>query len=502
MKRPNILWLTTDHHIFANHYDYQPSYKGKLAAFERLCQEGMKFQQAYSVCPLCTPARASMLTGQYPHNHGMILNTPENATDEKAAGTRIDFDTPKQLIGAALKQQGYRIAQFGKWYGGGKTADAFGFEGWTLPWYGNPMRTEAYGTYRERNHLPEPEVEVVWSANEPETIGKRYNLTKPYRYAFGPFSAARRMLVPKECHEAYMTASFAQDWLIDYVNQKEQSPFFLKVDVWGPHHPYDVAPPFEGRVKPEDLLPLPSFEDDYTDKPNQYCQVKARWNQIAEMKWAEMRNIIAMSYEHGMLVDDALGGILSLLDELKLTQNTLVIYTADHGDLLGAHGGLFNKEGLMVEETMRIPLAIRWPGHLSPGQKGQGFASNLDIPATVLAAAGATPDYLMDGINLLAESRTQLMSESFGCFVREHEQRMLRWENYKYIAHLSGEEELYDLDRDRFELANLAAVKAYRTTLMAGRGRLKEELEKAKDQEFIHFGIICRGMVGQSANVQ
>lgn len=468
-RRPNILWLTTDHHIYANHYEYQSEYHGKLKTYERLCSEGTRYRQAYTACPLCTPARATMLTGQYPHRHGMILNTPMNAASNEAAGTRVDFDSSNQLISGPLLEKGYRVAQFGKWYGGAKTADELGFEGWTLPWYGDPMRSDVYAQYRKERNLPEPEVEVLWSANEPDTVGKRYNLTHPYRYAFGPFSAARRMLSPKECHEAYLVSSLACDWLIDYSSQEDAAPFFLKVDVWGPHHPYDAAVPFDGTVCPENLRESPNFRDNYENKPRQYTEVKRRWANISNMTWEDMSQVIAVSYEQAMLVDDALGKILDQLDRLGLADNTLVIYTADHGDLLGAHGGLFNKEGLMVEETMKIPMAMRWPGVVEKGAVSDELVSNMDIPVTAMAVAGAKPGFPVDGIDVFSEHRECLMSESFGCFAREFEQKMYRWSHYKYIAHESGEEELYDLQEDPFELQNLAQSPKFAQQLLQGQ---------------------------------
>jgi arylsulfatase A-like enzyme len=291
------------------------------------------------------------------------------------------------------------------------------------------------------------------------------------------------MLCPKECHEAYFLADMASCWLEDYSDSGDTaSPFFLKVDVWGPHHPYDVAPPFDRMIDPDVLLEPPSFSEDYHGKPRQYSAVRQRWSAIADAPWATMRRVLAASYAHALLVDDALGRILQRLDRLRLADNTLVIYTADHGDLLGAHGGLFNKEGLMVEETTRIPLAMRWPGRLEAGKVINSFASNLDLPTTVLSAAAASVSYPTDGVDLLTRPREQLMSQSFGCFGREFEQRMLRWERYKYMAHKSGEEELYDLESDPFELVNLAAESGCAQALRDGRRRLRGEMERYGDE--------------------
>ncbi len=86
------------------------------------------------------------------------------------------------------------------------------------------------------------------------------------------------------------------------------------------------------------------------------------------MDWTQMNQVLARSYEHAMMVDDALGRVVKKLEDLSLSENTLIILTADHGDIVSAHGGLFNKETLMVEETMKIPLVMRWD-NLSPAKR-------------------------------------------------------------------------------------------------------------------------------------
>lgn len=118
---------------------------------------------------------------------------------------------------------------------------------------------------------------------------------------------------------------------------------------------------------------------------------------------------------------------------------------------------------------MKIPLVMRWPGVVKARECSDALVSNMDLPVTAMAAAGAEPGFPVDGINILNEHRECLMSESFGCFAREFEQKMYRWSNYKYIAHESGEEELYDLQEDPFELHNLAPIPAFAQQLRQGQ---------------------------------
>ncbi len=485
-KRPNIVWLTTDHQVFANHYQYQNEYRGGLKTYERLAQAGRTYEEAYTVCPLCTPARASMLTGMYPHHHKMELNPAKDEHSPLEKDTRLDFDRPEELFAWALKKSGYRIVQMGKWYGGSKTAADFGWEGFSLPWYGAPLRTEEYRRYLERYHLHKPEVKILWSADEPETVGKIFDLTRPHEMAFGPHHAAGHLLTPKETHEAYFISDLACRWLDEYAGGQSDEPFLLKVDVWGPHHPYDVADPFYGSVDAEKLAEHPSFGETYENKPSNYAYSKQFWSCMDGMDWTQTSRVLARSYEHAMMVDDALGRVVDKLESLSLAENTLIILTADHGDIVGAHGGLFNKETLMVEETMKIPMVMRWDGHILQGEHCRDLASNLDLPVTILAAAGVRPEYTMDGVNLLGgQPRKQLMCETFGCYKREFPQRMLRWGRYKYIAHVDDLDELYDLETDPFELNNLIMADCFRGVV----GEAKERLREAVRQYGDHFQV-------------
>ena len=482
-KKPNIVWLTTDHQVFANHYQFQNEYRGGLKTYEYLAKEGRTYEQAYTVCPLCTPARASMLTGMYPHHHGMELNPAKDEHSPLEKDTRLDFDHPEELFAWALKKSGYRIVQMGKWYGGAKTAADFGWEGFSLPWYGAPLRTEKYKEYLERKQLQNPKVEILWSADEPETVGRIFDLTKPHEMAFGPHHAAGHLLTPKETHEAYFISDLACRWLEEYAGSQRNEPFMMKVDVWGPHHPYDVADPFFGRINAEKLVEHPSFSEKYENKPSNYAYSKQFWSCMDGMDWGQMSQVLARSYEHAMMVDDALGRVVEKLESLSLAENTLIILTADHGDIVGAHGGLFNKETLMVEETMKIPMVMRWDGHIARGEQCKDFVSNLDLPVTILAAADVQPEYAMDGINLFGgRPREHLMCETFGCYKREFPQRMLRWKNYKYIAHDHDLDEFYDLEKDPFELHNLICEKSCRDLVKEVERRLKDSVKQYENR--------------------
>ena len=204
--------------------------------------------------------------------------------------------------------------------------------------------------------------------------------------------------------------------------------------------------------------------------------------------------LMKYAYEQYSYIDTAVGRLLDELEKKGLAENTIVIYTADHGDALASHGGLVDKAGDMMEEVMHIPLVIRWPG-MEAGRSCGELVSNLDLTPTVLQAAGITiPDY-MDGKSLAgllrgenAGFREDLLAEHFGHFGIRAAQRVLYYENWKYIATEGDVHELYDLEEDPFERQNLIRLPQYagirdemRCRLVARMDALGDDSEHVRD---------------------
>ncbi len=418
-----------------------------------------------------------MLTGLYPHKHGMLVN-------DGVSGVTSDFSTGYRLIGQALAEAGYANGYFGKWHCGLETLPAdFGFNGWSQLRYGRPYQSQTYSRYLKKLGLPRPRVIIDWDLLNPDNEGREFDLVET---GWGPFTAAGHLLSPLETHEAQFVAHLAGEWLRQQVGVDR--PFFLRVDTWGPHHPYHSAGRFIDSISPDAIPQAPSYERDYDGLPLTFESCRRRWNDGEEQRgWAFWRTGLARCYEQAMVVDDAFGQVLTILEELGLRESTLVIMTADHGDLIAAHGDLFNKDCLMVEETMRVPLTISWPERISAGQSCSRLVSNMDLAPTVLEAAGIASEK-MDGDSLLslatgpaATWREELMCQHHGGFRVEFFQRMLRWKNYKYVAHLDDIDELYDLAQDPHELDNLIGQKNYRTVMRQMQLRLAQQMAHFTD---------------------
>jgi len=472
--RPNIVWLLTDHHAFAHHLSL-PGPKPEIPTHDRIAADGVRFDRAYAVCPLCTPARASMLTGVYPHKHGMALNNGD-------CGARREFDRDARLFSHYLRQAGYRCGYFGKWHCGVRRGPMdYGFEGWSMPGYGLPYKTDRYAAYLAELGLPQMEVDVDWHENTPSRQGRHVLRDDPHEGFH--MNAAGIMTTPVETHEAYFVTHMANQWLAE--RARDGQPFCLRVDVWGPHQPHFVGEPFAGSIDPASIPEYPNYAHGLADRPQMHRDFRDRWTRRTWEQWAF---VLARCFEHVRQVDAALGRVVDALEELHLADDTLLVYTADHGDILGAHGGTFDKGALMVEETERIPLAVRWPGRIAPGQRSDALLTHMDIVPTVLEAAGAEIPPETDGRSLLplaqdpaADWRDDLMCQHHGHLGELRFQRMLRWGDCKYVAHLRDSDELYDLKADPYELTNRIDDPAMADVLAEMRRRLARRMIEHDD---------------------
>jgi arylsulfatase A-like enzyme len=211
-----------------------------------------------------------------------------------------------------------------------------------------------------------------------------------------------------------------------------------------------------------------SFRDDLAGKPDIYrtnhwapLGRDGRLIQPSALPWSEWQKLIARAYANITMIDAASGLILDTLDELGLKDNTLVVWTADHGDALASHGGQFDKGSYLTEEVLRIPLALRWPARIPAGQVCERLVSLIDLAPTFLDAARARFEHQTDGTSFLplcqsaiGAWRADLMCETHG-YGDDVVARALITDRFKYVATSGQRHELYDLLDDPYELANL-----------------------------------------------
>jgi arylsulfatase A-like enzyme len=214
-------------------------------------------------------------------------------------------------------------------------------------------------------------------------------------------------------------------------------------------------------IDPAEIEEFPNFRHDYEGCSDYKKRFRERCRAKTGLKtWKDWQPVVARCYENMIQVDAALGKVLDMLDSTGLAENTVVMLTADHGDALAVSGGLFDKGAMMIEETMSIPMVVRWPGVTKPGTRSNALVTNMDFVPTVLEISGLGLPKGMDGRSLVpvlknpdAEWPEALMCEHHGHGSPAF-QRLLYYKNYKYLAHLNDKHELYDLEKDPYEMVN------------------------------------------------
>jgi arylsulfatase A-like enzyme len=485
-ERPNIVFLLNDHQAYYGHGEMAGGPKIHRPSFEKLASEGIEFTQAYAACPLCAPVRRSMLTGLYPHIHGELTNTSFKP---------FKYDTYLDI----LAENGYKNYYYGKWHAGSGTAHDHQCEGFSYPDFNNPYDKSEYKKYLKKIGLPEAEIEIIFSFMDP-----RWKLTQQLgieegkiHHIKGEWSlehAVGLMTTPKETHEAFFLAHLACEKLKEIAESNNEKPFHLRVDFWGPHHPYYPTKEFLNLYNPKDIPIHPNFTIDLNTKPKIYqydknypISERGKLIQPNPLPWPTWQKILSYCYAQTTLVDQAGGMIIDMLDKLGLSENTFVIWTTDHGDAVACHGGHFNKDCYMPQEMVRIPMAVRYPGKVAPNQKSEKIISNLDIPSTFLDLAGAKFSHNDHSRSLLplfynpnAKWEKDLMIETHGLFHR-HVGRMIVTNRYKYIWNDGDMDELYDLKDDPFELNNLISKDKYSEILEDLKRRLNVWRQKTND---------------------
>ncbi len=453
--------ILADHVAFAGHYGTD-RYPYRWPNLDRLGAEGAWFDRAYAITPICTPSRASFLTGKRPDKHGLRWNS-----EYPIPYNRTEFREDEVLYNQVLANAGYDNYYFGKWHCGvNKVAADYGLKGWSLPEYGNLYASDTYKAYLKRIGEPQPRCRIDHHLLRPELNGTEVLMDPDEPWDF--MDGAGVLLGSSEVQEQMFMANMAVDAIHDLARADRDQPFSMVISMWGPHHPYYPSQEFVDMVDPQAIPPYPSFDEDLSDKPWRYrvqrdlrCQHRAfeRWPD-----WKTWQTVLGHCYAAGLQTDAAVGRIDAALRETGLDRDTLFIVTADHGDGIAAHGAGWDKYSSFTEEVARIPLVMRWPEGITSGAKVTAPVNLLDVTATMFDAAGADVTDLhplpLDGDSLLPlaagdVSRDAMICDHFGHSGDVSFQKILYMDGWKYTACWGDDDELYDLESDPFELTNL-----------------------------------------------
>lgn len=467
----NILFLMTDQH----RVDTLGAYGNQLAAtpvLDELARTGTRFDRWYTPTAICTPARASLLTGQAPFRHKVLANHERNVgyIEDLPSGT---FTFPE-----ALRDRGYNCGLVGKWHAGTeRTAAEFGFDGPELPGWHNPVENEDYLAYLAERGLPLYAISdrirgVLPNGGPGNLLAAR--LHQPVEATFEHYLATRTIeLLERYAADAASTGT----------------PFFLQLNFFGPHLPYIIPDEYFDLFDPADVELPASIAETFAGKPTVQRNYSAHWT-FDTMPLEVSRKLIAVYWGYVALIDFEIGRVMEALERLGLVDDTAVFFTCDHGEFTGAHR-LHDKGPAMYEDIYRIPGIVRMPG-APGGQVRTEFVSLLDCTATILEIAGIDPAPAVDSRSLapLVRGEQPDWPEDIVCEFHGHHfpypQRMLREERFKLVVNPDSVNELYDLESDPHELLNVVDVPEYAEVRRRMMARLYAVLRERGDN-FYHW---------------
>ena len=485
-RQPNILWLIVDHMAFAGHYrQHLPDYH--WPHLEALASQGIWYERAYTTVPVCTPARASLMTGQRPSKHGLRWNPEYNILQNLQ-----DFRPGQRLFNHRIAEQGYQTSFVGKWHCGRKKLPAdYGMSGWSMPDYGNVYGCDEYQKYLEELNLERPSCRLDHQLFDPALDGQTVLMNPPEPWTY--MDGCGVLLGDERTQEQFFVAHRATQELSTL--QADDKPWCMVASFWGPHHPYIPSESYAAKIDPAAIQHYPSFSEDLSKKPFRFgihrdlrCDFRAheRWPD-----WSTWQTVMARCYAQGLQTDAAIGQLLLALETSGQADDTLVIVTADHGDAIASHGAGWDKYSTYTEEVGRVPLVMRWPEQIPAGTRSKRLVSGLDITATLVAAANADSSG-MDGRNLVADDQIQqvqnehLVVEHYGHSGDVAFQRIVYQGDWKYVVAWGDDDELYNLAEDPYELDNLcqegAVQEALRRLQQIALDDLLEERAQREEQ--------------------
>jgi len=435
-RRTNVLFLMTDQH----RVDTLGAYGNRAAAtpvLDELARTGTRFDRWYTPTAICTPARASLLTGQAPFRHRLLAN------HERNVGYIEDLPEEQFTFPQALRAAGYNCGLIGKWHAGHRrNAADFGFDGPDLPGWHNPVDHPDYLAYLEERGLPPYEISGHIRGALPN--GGPGNLL------------AARLHQPVEATFEHYLATRAIEQLERYA--ADGKPFFLQLNFFGPHLPYILPDEYFDMFDPEQIELPKSIAETFHGKPPVQRNYSEHWA-FDTMPIEETRKLIAVYRGYVALIDAEIGRVMEAMDRLGLTDETAVFFTSDHGEFTGAHR-LHDKGPAMYEDIYRTAGLLRVPGQ-PEGVVRNEFVSLLDCTATILELAGLDPSPAVDSRSLLPLTSGEPVEwqEDIVCEFHGHHfpyaQRMLREDRYKLVVNPDSTNELYDLVNDPDELLNV-----------------------------------------------
>ena len=492
-QQPNIIYIMSDDHDA----DAISAYNKKFIAtpnMDRIAKEGMKFTNCFVGNSICSPVRATVLTGQHSHLNGIKDN-------------RTPFDGSKITLPKLLKEAGYQTVLIGKWH---LHSLPTGFDYWTvLPGQGVYYSTRLINMNNDTIRYNEYATSLITN-QALSWLKEKRDASKPF-FIMMHHKAPHRNWVPE------------LKWLEVFSKKRFPEPPTLYADTAGKGTAFkhqrmsilkDMTLCTDLKIDPQYIMDIPHLKPD----SNEIRSYNAFMNGIPEDQRKRMKEIFAergkllqqlkpmgkellkLKYQWYMQdylacvasVDESVGQILNYLGESGLSENTMVIYTSDQGFYLGENGW-FDKR-FMYDVSMQTPLLVKWKGKIKPGSVNTSLVQNIDFASTMLDVAGVkVPDW-MQGLSLkpiLTGKQNELARKEL--YYRYYEYPIdhyviphlgIRENQYKLIYFYTANEwEFYDLKADPQEQKNLINIPKYQAEIKRMKMKLVEVKNKYKDLE-------------------
>jgi arylsulfatase A-like enzyme len=422
-ERPNVIFILTDQWR-ASALGYMGNDIVQTPQLDKFASSALNFKNTVSVLPVCTPYRASLMTGRYPTSTGMFINDL--------------YLPPEELCMAEIfNKEGYKTAYLGKWHldghGRGDFVPRERRQGWTF-WKGS----ECDHNYPKEHYYD----------NEDTT--KRY----------------------WEGYSTYAIADEARNYLIQHAN--DDSPFCLFVSIATPHFPHHTAPKeYMEFYKPDKLKLAPNVSED-----------------MRESALKELQGY----YAHCTATDKAIGGIIDKIKELGIFDNSIIIFTSDHGEMMGAHDIKPFEKHTAFSESSNVPFLISYPGiNNNSGKIAQAAFTTPDILPSLLSLCGIDIPNTIEGYDLSHiikfpdkdSDRAALYMNPvpFGSMYEIDEYRAVRTNKYTYVKTPQGASMLFDNEKDPYQMNNLVNKPEYTDTQKRLDKMLMNELKQIGDEK-------------------
>lgn len=452
-SKPNVLFIISDD-LTAEALACYGNTQCQTPNIDAIAKRGVQFSRAYTQYPVCGPSRAALMSGMYPQSNGVNSNGSANQF------TKVMGDRPS--MSQHFIQNGYYAASVSKIYHmlipGNITEGVSG--------------DDHAASWNDRYFFKAPE----WMTPGPYEHLTNNKLNKDpnahYKLGFGGAFYVVRDTDPKG---AAQNDVLAADKAIQILRQQSpDKPFFLALGLIRPHVPL-VAPEAYHDLYPPSKMILPKkLKGDWDDIPPLGISGNSKKNGL-DGKLDSQRKVLSAYYASVTFMDEMVGRVVNELDRLGLRENTIVVFTSDHGYHMGEHD--FWQKMSLHEESARIPLIIDAPGIKNENVTATSLAQQIDIYPTLADLAGLSIPPHVQGKSL-APALTDLKAKIHkNVYCLKNDSHLLRTTRYAYMLHKDGTSELYDMKKDPHQFTNLANDPAHKKALATHNKQLTLKLK-------------------------